>query len=81
MRDHAGAARSFNYTEAAAAALQGSLLALNACVECCDRHAGSGKLVSVNGIALAGAGIALRPTASTGRTLCQRSQGAGCGRR
>ncbi|QXH45220.1 AMP-binding protein [Pseudomonas xanthosomatis] len=48
MRDYAEAARSFNYTEAAAAALHGSLQALNACVECCDRHAGSGKLALIH---------------------------------
>lgn len=44
MRDYAEAARSFNYFDTASAALHGSLDALNACVECCDRHVGSGKL-------------------------------------
>ncbi|TLP59001.1 MULTISPECIES: AMP-binding protein [Pseudomonas] len=48
MRDYAGAARSFNYAEAAAAALHGSLQALNACVECCDRHVGRGKLALIH---------------------------------
>ncbi|MDF9619127.1 AMP-binding protein [Pseudomonas entomophila] len=43
MRDYAEAARSFDHARAAAAALHGNFEALNACVECCDRHAGSGK--------------------------------------
>ncbi|QVM89707.1 AMP-binding protein [Pseudomonas entomophila] len=43
MRDYAEAARSFDHARAAAAALHGNLEALNACVECCDRHTGSGK--------------------------------------
>jgi len=47
MRDYAEAARSFNYAGAAAAALHGTLDALNACVECCDRHVGSGKLALI----------------------------------
>lgn len=47
MRDYAEAARSFNYTQAANAALHGNLEALNACVECCDRHVGEGKLALV----------------------------------
>ncbi|CAM3845563.1 Acyl-coenzyme A synthetase ACSM4, mitochondrial [Pseudomonas reidholzensis] len=42
MRDYAEAVHSFNYS-GAAAALHGSLGALNACVECCDRHAGNDK--------------------------------------
>jgi len=41
MRDYAEAARSFDPTLAADAALQGNLEALNGCVECCDRHTGS----------------------------------------
>ena len=41
MRDYAEAARSFDYTQAVQAALQGNLQAMNACVECCDRHVGS----------------------------------------
>jgi len=44
MREYADAARSFDHAQAARAALQGQLTALNACVECCDRHVGSGKL-------------------------------------
>ncbi|WP_369987244.1 AMP-binding protein [Pseudomonas xanthosomatis] len=47
MRDHAEATRAFAYSEVAAAALYGQLDALNACVECCDRHAGSGRLALV----------------------------------
>ncbi|MDZ3990897.1 AMP-binding protein [Pseudomonas sp. Teo4] len=47
MRDYAEAVRSFNYDEVASAALHGNLEALNACVECCDRHAGSGKLALI----------------------------------
>ncbi|MCE1117087.1 MULTISPECIES: AMP-binding protein [Pseudomonas] len=43
MRDYAEAARSFNYAQAAAEALHGNLEALNACVECCDRHVGEDK--------------------------------------
>ncbi|MGE8060940.1 AMP-binding protein [Pseudomonas sp. NPDC089547] len=44
MRDYAEAVRVFDHGKAAAAALHGNLEALNACVECCDRHAGSDKL-------------------------------------
>ncbi|CRI56234.1 AMP-binding protein [Pseudomonas sp. CCOS 191] len=40
MRDYAEAARSFDHAQAADAALHGNLEALNACVECCDRHTG-----------------------------------------
>jgi len=48
MRDYAEAIRAFDHAQAAAAALHGNLEALNACVECCDRHAGSGKLALVH---------------------------------
>ncbi|MDH4548650.1 AMP-binding protein [Pseudomonas sp. BN607] len=41
MRDYAEAARSFELNQAAIEALHGNLAALNACVECCDRHVGS----------------------------------------
>ena len=44
MRDYADAARSFDHAQAARTGLHGQLNALNACVECCDRHVGSGKL-------------------------------------
>ncbi len=47
MRDYAEAARAFDHANAAAAALHGNLEALNACVECCDRHAGNGKLALI----------------------------------
>ena len=43
MRDYAEAVRAFDHGQAAAAALHGNLAALNACVECCDRHAGHGR--------------------------------------
>ncbi|MCP1462979.1 AMP-binding protein [Pseudomonas sp. S3E17] len=39
MRDYQAVASSFNYQQTAELALQGDLTALNACVECCDRHA------------------------------------------
>ncbi|NER63309.1 AMP-binding protein [Pseudomonas sp. MAFF212427] len=42
MRDYSGAAGSFNYAQTAASSLHGSLEALNACVECCDRHVAGG---------------------------------------
>lgn len=42
MRDYSGAAGSFNYAQTAAEGLHGNLDALNACVECCDRHAAGG---------------------------------------
>ncbi|CAM3607517.1 AMP-binding protein [Pseudomonas wadenswilerensis] len=44
MRDYRAAAQGFNYPHTAAAALQGSLEALNACVECCDRHVGGNRI-------------------------------------
>ncbi|WP_054884008.1 AMP-binding protein [Pseudomonas sp. NBRC 111130] len=47
MRDYAEAARAFDHAQASAAALHGDLAALNACVECCDRHTGGGKLALV----------------------------------
>ncbi|MFK0314478.1 AMP-binding protein [Pseudomonas sp. NPDC090233] len=51
MRDYAEAVRLFDHGKAAAAALHGDLEALNACVECCDRHLGDGKpaLLYLNG--------------------------------
>ncbi|CAD5110261.1 acyl-CoA synthetase [Zestomonas carbonaria] len=39
MRDYPTAAREFDHGRAIQASLAGSLEALNACVECCDRHA------------------------------------------
>jgi acetyl-CoA synthetase len=47
MRDYTEAAGAFDHGQAAAAALHGNLEAINACVECCDRHAGMGKLALV----------------------------------
>lgn len=47
MRDYAQAARSFDYSRAVQEALQGSLDAMNACVECCDRHVGSDRTALV----------------------------------
>ncbi|MEG0248477.1 MAG: AMP-binding protein, partial [Pseudomonas sp.] len=44
MRDYSVAASGFDYAQVASATLQGSLEALNACVECCDRHVGSNKI-------------------------------------
>ncbi|MFN3358867.1 MAG: AMP-binding protein [Pseudomonas sp.] len=39
MRDYDSAVASFDYQQLAARDLQGELTALNACIECCDRHA------------------------------------------
>ncbi|WP_342245126.1 acyl-CoA synthetase [Pseudomonas sp. OTU5201] len=47
MRDYFTAAREFDYASAASTALAGELDALNACVECCDRHADSGRVALV----------------------------------
>jgi acetyl-CoA synthetase len=44
MRDYLTAAREFDYSNVAATTLTGSLEALNACVECCDRHALPGRI-------------------------------------
>jgi len=44
MRDYTEAARGFDLEQTAAAALQGNLRALNACIECCDRHTGQGRV-------------------------------------
>lgn len=43
MRDYFTAARDFDFEAAVADTLAGRLDALNACVECCDRHVGNGK--------------------------------------
>ncbi|HHJ1298948.1 acyl-CoA synthetase [Pseudomonas sp. 17391] len=48
MRDYAEAVRAFDLAQAASTALHGNLAALNACVECCDRHAGDGKLALIH---------------------------------
>lgn len=43
MRDYFTAAREFDFEAAVANTLAGRLDALNACVECCDRHVGAGR--------------------------------------
>ncbi|MDP9782457.1 AMP-binding protein [Pseudomonas fluorescens] len=44
MRDYSSATSQFDYLNTVNAALHGSLEALNACVECCDRHALPGRI-------------------------------------
>lgn len=44
MRDYATTAAGFDLQRTAAATLSGTLQALNACVECCDRHALPGRI-------------------------------------
>lgn len=44
MRSHSAAAAEFDYRATADATLAGNLDALNACVECCDRHAIPGRV-------------------------------------
>jgi acetyl-CoA synthetase len=44
MRDYLSATKQFNYQHTVDAALSGTLEALNACVECCDRHALPGRI-------------------------------------
>ncbi|AHL34059.1 AMP-binding protein [Pseudomonas brassicacearum] len=44
MRDYSSATTQFDYLQSVNAALHGSLEALNACVECCDRHALPGRI-------------------------------------
>lgn len=44
MRDYFTAARAFDFDRAVKATLAGSLDAMNACVECCDRHALPGRV-------------------------------------
>lgn len=44
MHDYLTAVREFDFPSAAASTLAGSLDALNACVECCDRHALPGRI-------------------------------------
>ncbi|MDA7086162.1 acyl-CoA synthetase [Pseudomonas sp. SA3-5] len=44
MQDYLSAARDFDLPSTAATTLAGSLDALNACVECCDRHALPGRI-------------------------------------
>lgn len=47
MRDYAEAVRSFQHADAVKTALHGNLTALNACVECCDRHVGGNRTALV----------------------------------
>ncbi|ATB63813.1 AMP-binding protein [Pseudomonas mosselii] len=44
MSDYAEAVRTFVHADAVRQALQGSLTAVNACVECCDRHVGEQRI-------------------------------------
>ncbi|SEO39864.1 AMP-binding protein [Pseudomonas sp. NFACC39-1] len=44
MRDYSSATSQFDYLHTVNTALHGSLEALNACVECCDRHALPGRI-------------------------------------
>jgi len=44
MRDYQTATADFDYQQAARAGLKGTLTALNACIECCDRHALPGRV-------------------------------------
>ncbi|SFW31467.1 MULTISPECIES: AMP-binding protein [Pseudomonas] len=44
MRDYSSTTSQFDYLQTVNAALHGSLEALNACVECCDRHALPGRI-------------------------------------
>lgn len=44
MQDHADVYARFDYAACVAQRLSGSLTALNACVECCDRHALPGRI-------------------------------------
>ncbi|ALI10186.1 MULTISPECIES: AMP-binding protein [Pseudomonas] len=44
MRDYSSATSQFDYQHTVNTALHGSLEALNACVECCDRHALPGRI-------------------------------------
>ena len=47
MRDHATAASEFDYDQTVSAILSGDLSAMNACIECCDRHADSEKVALI----------------------------------
>ncbi|VVO35281.1 AMP-binding protein [Pseudomonas fluorescens] len=44
MRDYLSATAQFDYQHTVDAALKGTLAGLNACVECCDRHALPGRI-------------------------------------
>ncbi|MCU9947653.1 AMP-binding protein [Pseudomonas sp. PDM13] len=47
MRDYHEAARRFDFADAFAGTLAGTPEALNACIECCDRHAEPGRVALV----------------------------------
>lgn len=47
MRDYATAASEFDYDQTVATILSGDLSAMNACVECCDRHADTDKVALI----------------------------------
>ncbi len=47
MRDYATAASEFDYDQTVSAILDGDLSAMNACIECCDRHADSDKVALI----------------------------------
>jgi len=47
MRDYATAASEFDYDQTVSAILAGDLSAMNACIECCDRHADSAKVALI----------------------------------
>ncbi|QGZ32397.1 AMP-binding protein [Stutzerimonas stutzeri] len=47
MRDYAIAANAFDYDQTVSAILSGDLSAMNACIECCDRHADSNRIALI----------------------------------
>jgi len=47
MRDYASAASAFDYDQTVSAILSGDLSAMNACIECCDRHADSNRIALI----------------------------------
>ena len=44
MHDYSTAAQAFDLDQALASVLSGRADALNACIECCDRYADSGRV-------------------------------------
>lgn len=47
MRDYASAASAFDYDQTVSAILSGDLSAMNACIECCDRHADANRIALI----------------------------------
>lgn len=47
MRDYAIAASAFDYDQTVSAILSGDLSAMNACIECCDRHADANRIALI----------------------------------